>query len=831
MTIAAFSPAHPAPHPAAAVGAPAVALVPLSPVPRRGALAAALQAMAPPGTSSGVRSTTTTTTTTTNAAAAAPTPLDLGSLRDLGFVAAALRGVDNQARQFTHGLAAENRALAAALELHVPSDLPHSAVIPELDVLRDPLAYVQPTRAWDPLLQVHGNPTWLRSLLQKETPQEHAPLRFAQENRLRALARYLIGLRAMAVSGRTAEQLAELLPACLALPSVESRHRLLNLVLGYCKQANQPKDMLAAWRAARSPEAKALALAACLVDPMLTLPAPRAVLESRGVVTHGVVARRVLAFILDPKYCADSKASRDLLAWATDGNLLRLLRLGCSKSPTLKLTLGTLQANGTYAAAADKLSWQEARTADQQRNQVLNALWADRHARLQQSTLDLATWVVEVERLQAAFAWVAAQPDVADTGRTAQALCRRLLELKPELKPESGAPVAAPDLRRAAIKDINRLRTAARSQKKTPRSEWLTELLTQLEHCVDAGATLAAVQLQPAVPSPTPVHARASFFANKAVHTYVNQRVVPLVLALVQHAPILRAHRGKLDVNGISQPLDVVKLCVPWFKGEDAETQFALLQAKVRKPENLVGYAARSQTWTAEDRRRGLPVLERVVRAVLDGTYNHLRRQAPQMQALCAMGNEPAMLANWEAGHSEMVEPPAGEGNAAWRVYDTADVGDSLDAMEQITSCQSPTDGWASHNLGNLGRFIDGSKRLIVLRDARDKVRARGIVRLMLDFEDRPVLALSTLFSSNALEAPKNLVRAYAARRAGQLGIAGVYSGVQEGPATRHQYGASYQGVLRSLAAEVPDYYDEIDGLCAGRVATVRRSAHLRPGV
>lgn len=714
----------------------------------------------------------------------------------------------------------ENLAVMAAMHLEILHHLPLSAAFPEFDVLRTPRAFVQKPHAWTDLLQVHGKPPWLSQLLLDETKQAESNARFAQDNRLRALARYLLCLRLLRRNRATAERLSVVLPGLLALPSVEVRHRLLMKLAGTSVDAPLCELALRSWKEAAGGEGKALALAVALVSPALAAnPGTRALLESRAVANNGVVARRVLGFLLHADFGKEADVGVKVLSWPKDDNLLRMLRLGIEASEAVQRAATALNAEGGCDDGATKASWHQGRATDVQHHQVLMALLADRRARHVASRADGCLLALEAKRLRGAFRQLDQRPGMQPTARAGEELCAALLA-------DDASHQVAAATRDAAVKTLNRLRSAARAHKKTPLSEWTLELLAQMEGCLRAWVALRhALVMQAPAESPKAAP-QASFFANKAVRTYMNQTIVPLMLALQQHAPLLNtfARSGNaVDLDAISRPSDVVAQCAPWFRGDNAGLVLEQFMRQIKRPENIVAYAAQSSSWTQDYRARGLPVLERLVRASLDGTYARLRGDSPQMRALRQNPVHHGALTLWEAGYSRAL--PIDWGAGGWRIFDTDDLGETLDAMQQIASCQSPTHGWASHNVGNLGRLIDGSKRLIILRDAQDKVRGRAITRLMQDPGGQPVLTLSSLFVTHQNTAARHALCACAAQRAASLGFEAVYTG-GEFFADAHfaaHFEADYHKALTAVSAELPDYYDELGGLVVG-------DAKLLPG-
>ena len=197
---------------------------------------------------------------------------------------------------------------------------------------------------------------------------------------------------------------------------------------------------------------------------------------------------------------------------------------------------------------------------------------------------------------------------------------------------------------------------------------------------------------------------------------------------------------------------------------------------------------------------------QQVLQARLQSTahYHALRRISPQMQALFSGHPERANLQSaWEAGaqRSAAAAVPVLQGLS---LIDTGDFTDFVSSADEVSgSCQSVLTGDFGHLL--LGRMVDGSKRMLALKDANGALKARAMLRLMLTPQGAPALLLSALYTANVPvpQASAALI-AWAQQRAQALGLP-LY-----GVGFMAPHGVPTRQVLLSHVGTVGEYWDEL---------------------
>jgi len=146
---------------------------------------------------------------------------------------------------------------------------------------------------------------------------------------------------------------------------------------------------------------------------------------------------------------------------------------------------------------------------------------------------------------------------------------------------------------------------------------------------------------------------------------------------------------------------------------------------------------------------------------------------------------------------------------SGWKAVDSDDPQDLFLAGTEVAgSCQS-VDGSPSLNKCLLGYAMDGKNRIVAIKDHTGRIRARSMLRLLLDQNGNPVLMQSRIYPTGVNPQVSQALNKMAIRRAHALGLPLVSNEVGQGPA--------FAGAIRSLGSPAPyEYVDAGGGVTDG---------------
>ena len=694
--------------------------------------------------------------------------------------------VQGHARHSVHAWPSSYRERGAALLacLHA-TPLDEAPQDPELELVRDSAACVQ-RGDWSAVLHAFNQPAWLQDLLQKETPRTDREAARAQENRLQSLGRMLY-LHRCAGLDANAEPSPSVAQILAHVPSHTHRQLLLKdylqLLLGAYPdfwKANVAQLL----QTYTSPESRVLALVLEMHTPSMTrTPHVQALLSCSALTRQGQAWQRLFNLFAD----ADQDTAEfgvEVACWATGDNLLRMLPEAMRTDSPLALIQAWAQEQTPERANALRVQCQRSDNT----SKVAAALIADCH-RHGAASLHIAGYLQgERQRLQHSVAWLAEQPGCHAMAAALQALLQQ---------PAPGMLAATT---RPAAKTLNANITAARAtvrqvgkqQPTGPLRDWAELLGKQIERCLPAPPR--ASRLSQNLPS-------AEFFTQLPVRQFLNQHVLEMVLVLEQFAAIFQQQGVQAD--SLHSPAAATRRALPMFGAQEkTDKLWQQIRQKIYQPENFLLYAGSAARWCDDYRALGQARLRQLTGALLDGTYDAMRRASGQMQQLLKADCNPPWLLAWETDtpqQSVANGPPL-------ILVDTADAGKILHASTEIFSCQSVTGG--RDNVGTLGRLLCGSKRMLLGYDSAGKLTLRAMLRLLSNEQGHPVLALSKIYTAHPYT-HKEAVEAYVIQRAESLGLRA---------ARTCDALSNVRGEMRlhCVAAELPDYWDETQAFGMG---------------
>lgn len=156
------------------------------------------------------------------------------------------------------------------------------------------------------------------------------------------------------------------------------------------------------------------------------------------------------------------------------------------------------------------------------------------------------------------------------------------------------------------------------------------------------------------------------------------------------------------------------------------------------------------------------------------------------------------------------------EGKSQSKTYQVIDTDDPnhflLMGTDVENSCQR-IDGSANLNKCLLSYFLDGKHRLSLVCDARGKILARSVLRLLIDARGQPVLFQEKMYMADTTPAYQQLLRKLALKKAANLGIPLVASKAD----FKKEKGRPYPYVLYAKEKPVPfEYVDALGNIQAG---------------